>query len=139
MYPSHLLPLLPALTTALTLSYDTGYDDPNRPLTSIACSDGPNGLTTRYNWQLQASIPNFPYIGGSEEIAGWNSENCGQCYEVQYGGRRIYVLGVDRAAAGLNVGRVAMDALTGGQAGFLGRVEVGVERVGFENCGGVGA
>lgn len=31
--------LLPTLTTAVTISYDPGYDDPSRPLTSVACSD----------------------------------------------------------------------------------------------------
>ena len=37
-------------TNTRTVSYDVGYDDGNRPLTSVACSDGTNGLIWRYNW-----------------------------------------------------------------------------------------
>jgi hypothetical protein len=32
------------------VSYDVGYDDGNRPLTQVACSDGNNGLIWKYNW-----------------------------------------------------------------------------------------
>lgn len=55
------------------VSYDTGYDDRSRSLNVVACSDGSNGLITRYGWQTQGSIPRFPYIGGYEGVAGWNS------------------------------------------------------------------
>lgn len=57
----------------VTVSYDTGYDDGSRSMTAVSCSDGTNGLITRYGWQTQGQIPNFPYIGGSSAIAGWNS------------------------------------------------------------------
>lgn len=73
-----LLPLLLAATTtttvsAIRVSYDEGYDDPSRSLTSVACSDGPNGLITTHGFQTQGQIPGFPNIGGSFEIAGWGS------------------------------------------------------------------
>lgn len=74
-----LLPLLlaaAATTTtvsAIRVSYDEGYDDPSRSLTSVACSDGPNGLITTHGFQTQGQIPGFPNIGGSFEIAGWGS------------------------------------------------------------------
>lgn len=41
----------------------------------MSCSDGANGLITRYGWATQGVIPKFPYIGGAELIAGWNSPN----------------------------------------------------------------
>lgn len=71
-----LLSLLLAATTtvsAIRVSYDEGYDDPSRSLTSVACSDGPNGLITTHGFQTQGQIPGFPNIGGSFEIAGWGS------------------------------------------------------------------
>lgn len=55
------------------VSYDTGYDDGSRSLSVVACSDGPNGLETRYGWQTQSQVSRFPYIGGVEAVAGWNS------------------------------------------------------------------
>lgn len=59
--------------SAIRVSYDEGYDDPSRSLTSVACSDGPNGLITTHGFQTQGQIPGFPNIGGSFEIAGWGS------------------------------------------------------------------
>lgn len=62
-----------SLASAITVSYDTGYDDGSRALTSLACSDGSNGLITKYNWQTQANVAGFPKIGGYMGVAGWNS------------------------------------------------------------------
>lgn len=42
-------------------------------MAAVSCSDGPNGLTDRYGYQTQGAIPNFPYVGGAAQIAGWNS------------------------------------------------------------------
>lgn len=55
------------------VSYDNGYDDASRSMTVVSCSDGANGLITRYGWQTQGQIPHFAYIGGYQGIAGWNS------------------------------------------------------------------
>jgi hypothetical protein len=62
-----------SLASAITVSYDTGYDDGSRSLTALACSDGANGLITKYNWQTQANVAGFPRIGGYMGVAGWNS------------------------------------------------------------------
>ena len=59
--------------TKVQVSYDTGYDDASRPLSGVACSDGKNGLITRYGFQTQGNIPNYPNIGGYVGVAGWNS------------------------------------------------------------------
>lgn len=116
--PTFLLPLLLPLTSAVTLSYDNGYSDRSRPLTAVSCSDGSNGLITRYGWKTQGEIPRFPYIGGSSDIAGWNSPSCGQCYQVEYAktGKKVFVLAIDHVAQGLNVAQKAMDELTNNQA-----------------------
>lgn len=64
-----------AMTSATSVSYDTGYDDAGRSLTAVSCSDGVNGLITKYGWQTQGAVSKFPYIGGSDTIAGWGSAN----------------------------------------------------------------
>ncbi|KAI1258499.1 eliciting plant response-like protein [Xylariaceae sp. FL1019] len=126
---------LAAAASAVTVAYDQGYDDSTRSMTAVACSDGANGLTTRFGWTTQGQIPRFPYIGAASEVAGWNSPNCGTCYKLTYEGRSIYFLAVDHAAAGYNVGLKAMDALTNGQAVALGRIDATASQVAVANCG----
>lgn len=62
-----------AAAAAVSVSYDTGYDDGSRSLTAVSCSDGANGLITKYGWQNQGQVARFPYIGGADAISGWNS------------------------------------------------------------------
>jgi hypothetical protein len=64
---------LASLTSAISVSYDTGYDDASRSLNTLSCSDGANGLVTRFGWNTQGNVPSFPRIGGYSGIAGWNS------------------------------------------------------------------
>ncbi|EGP88567.1 unnamed protein product [Zymoseptoria tritici ST99CH_1A5] len=128
--------LTATIASATTVSYDPGYDKANNPMTGVACSDGNNGLITRYGYQTYGSIPRFPYIGGSSDIAGYNSDQCGQCYSVSYnGGQPIYILAIDHTLEGLNISEEAMNALTGGQAEAVGRVDAQVTKVGVDMCG----
>jgi hypothetical protein len=112
------LSVLAPLAHAVTLSYDPGYSQGDRSLNVVSCSDGSNGLITRYGWSKQSDIPRFPYIGGSFDIAGWNSPSCGQCYSVEYAptGKKVFILAIDHVAQGLNVAQKAMDELTNNQA-----------------------
>ena len=121
--------------SAVTVSYDTGYDDPSRSMTAVSCSDGANGLITRYNWQTQGQITNFPLVGGSDSIPGWNSPDCGTCWQLSYDGQSVNILAIDSAAQGFNIGEQAMNALTNGQAEMLGRVEADVQQVDVSACG----
>ena len=118
-----------------TVSYDTGYDDASRPLTSVACSDGINGLIWKYGWQKQGDVKNFPFIGGSSAIGGWNSAQCGTCWSASWNGKTIYVLAIDHAGDGLNLGLRAMNELTNGHAVELGAVDAVVNQVPIGNCG----
>nr|ABE73692.1 eliciting plant response-like protein [Trichoderma atroviride] len=129
------LALFTAAVSADTVSYDTGYDDASRSLTVVSCSDGANGLITRYHWQTQGQIPRFPYIGGVQAVAGWNSPSCGTCWKLTYSGKTIYVLAVDHSAAGFNIGLDAMNALTNGNAVQYGRVDATASQVAVSNCG----
>ncbi|KAI1483388.1 hypothetical protein K445DRAFT_318174 [Daldinia sp. EC12] len=125
---------LAAASSAVTVSYDTGYDDRSRSLTTVACSDGPNGLITRYGWQTQGNIPST-YIGAADAIAGWNSPSCGTCWELSYKGKTINVYAIDHAGAGFNIALDAMNALTNGQAVALGRVDATSRQVDVSACG----
>ncbi|KAF2248501.1 hypothetical protein BU26DRAFT_531765 [Trematosphaeria pertusa] len=123
-----------SLSSAISVSYDTGYDDKSRSMTAVSCSDGANGLITKYGWQTQGAIPNYPYIGGYQGIAGWNSPQCGTCYSVTYNANTIYVLAIDHTATGFNLAKQAMDALTNNQAEMLGRVDAQYVQVDNSKC-----
>ncbi len=125
---------LMAMASAITVSYDAGYDDASRSLASVACSDGSNGLLTK-GFTTQGSLPSFPNIGGASTIAGWNSDSCGSCYQLSYNGNTINVLAIDHADAGFNIAEAAMNTLTGGQAVQLGRIDASYTQVDVSACG----
>jgi len=125
--------LFAAVASAASVSYDTGYDNGARSLTAVSCSDGTNGLMTRYGWTTQGQIPG--YIGGADAVAGWNSPNCGTCWQLTWNGRSIYVLAVDHAGSGFNIELDGMNALTNGQAVALGRIDAAATQVAVSNCG----
>ena len=123
-----------SLASAITVSYDTGYDDGSRSLSVVSCSDGANGLLTK-GYSTQSSLPSFPRIGGASVIAGWNSASCGTCWSLTYQGTTINVLAIDHAAEGFNIAQEAMDQLTNGQAVALGRVDAEYVQVDASVCG----
>ncbi|KAG7149929.1 Protein SnodProt1 like protein [Verticillium longisporum] len=114
MQLSNLLAIFTVATaaSAASVSYDKGYDDGSRSLTA-----------------------KFPYIGGAPAVSGWNSPNCGTCWELSYNGRTINVLAIDHSANGFNIALDAMNALTGGQAVKLGRVDASSKQVNKSKCG----
>ena len=123
-----------SLTSAITVSYDTGYDDRGKSLATVACSDGQNGLMTKYGWSTVGNIPSYPYVGGYQGVSGWNSPQCGTCYGVTYNGRTIYVLAIDFVGQGFNIAKAAMNDLTNGQAEKLGRINAAYTQVPLSNC-----
>ncbi|KAF5660559.1 eliciting plant response [Fusarium heterosporum] len=127
--------LTSASAVTVEVSYDPGYGDASRSLTAVACSDGKNGLITKYKWKTQGQIPKFPYVGGAQAIAGWNSASCGTCWKLTYKGKSINVLAIDHTDAGFNISPAAMNALTNNQAVKLGRVDATATQVAVSNCG----
>ncbi|KAF5345926.1 hypothetical protein D9758_011421 [Tetrapyrgos nigripes] len=132
--------LLPVLTGAVQLQFDNHYDDAGASLDTVACSDGANGLETRFGFKTFGDIPQFPHIGASADVEGFNSANCGACYKLSYTNangetKSIHMLAIDHAGTGFNVAQAAMDELTGGQAVALGRVDVTSKKVNIKNCG----
>lgn len=130
---------LPTSTLAVTLAYDTVYDNASGSLATVACSDGANGLLTR-GFTTFGSLPKFPHIGAAAAVEGWNSKNCGTCWKLTYTNaakvtRSINVLAIDHAGAGFNVALAAMNELTGGQGTQLGRIDVTSAPAAASACG----
>ncbi|KAF7441213.1 hypothetical protein PC9H_001562 [Pleurotus ostreatus] len=123
------------LATAVTVSFDETYDDAGGSLTSVACSDGNHGLITLLKVENFGQLPNFPFIGGAAAVSGWNSPQCGTCWELSYNGRKINILAIDHTDDGFNIALPAMNALTNGQAVQLGRVDAAVRQVDSSVCG----
>ncbi|KAH9022613.1 hypothetical protein EDB84DRAFT_494826 [Lactarius hengduanensis] len=51
-----------SVALAVDVRYDTAYDNAQASLTTVACSDGTNGLLTK-NFTTFGSLPSFPNIG----------------------------------------------------------------------------
>ncbi|KAG2034798.1 Cerato-platanin [Suillus americanus] len=119
--------------TTETLSYDTNYDDASLSLSSVACSDGVNGLETK-GYTTLGSLPTFPNVGGVYTVTGWNSAACGTCYNVTYGNKTVAILAVDVSNA-VTISETAMNTLTGNLAAELGRVDVTATQVDASVCG----
>ncbi len=119
---------------AVTVSYDETYDKSSGSLTTVACSDGPNGLITK-GFSTFGSLPHFPNIGGAAAVAGWNSAQCGTCWQLTYNGKSITVLAVDHTDSGFNIALEAMNTLTNNQGVFLGRIDATAKQVAKSQCG----
>jgi hypothetical protein len=120
--------------TTETLSYDTTYNAASLSLSSVACSDGPNGLETK-GYTTLGSLPTFPNVGGVYTVTGWDSAACGSCYEVTYGNNTVAILAVDVSTVGFTVSETAMNTLTNNLADELGRVDVTALQVDASVCG----
>jgi len=63
----------------------------------VACSDGDNGLETKYGATTLA--PFWPYLTSSSLVDGWDSPNCGQCIQITGPKATIQVTSVDSCEA----------------------------------------
>lgn len=138
-----ILSILSAAATAFaasgTAAYDTTYDTGSLSTLSIACSDGINGLNTK-GYPTLGSLPGFPRVGASSEVAGWGSSNCGKCYTITWQpdgapAKSINVIAVDHAGEGWVLSRGALDQLTGGLAVMVGRFPVTWTPAPQSSCG----
>lgn len=126
-----------AVAQTVSVSFDPKFDVRETSLNTVTCSNGPNGLITA-GFTDFASLPTFPRIGGAPTVEGWNSANCGACYQLHYSAGNvdgvITVLAIDKSD-GFNIGKEAMNALTNDQADDLGRVEATYVQVADSLCG----
>ncbi|EEC00029.1 hypothetical protein MPER_00128, partial [Moniliophthora perniciosa FA553] len=82
------LALLTTSAVAVQLQYDTAYDHADQSLSSVACSNGENGLLTK-GYTTFGSVKGTTastYVGAAEAITGWNSAACGNCYQIKWSG-----------------------------------------------------
>ncbi|KAI0602590.1 immunomodulatory protein [Biscogniauxia sp. FL1348] len=124
---------LVAVTSAASVAYDQNYDNGAQSTNTVACSDGINGLAGRF--PTFGSFPQFPYIAAADVVAGWNSPQCGTCWQLTWQGKSINVLAIDHAGSGFNIAVDAMNALTGGRAVELGRIDATATQVASSVCG----
>ncbi len=138
MQLTSLLALAAAVSSALavTVSYDETYDNPSGDMLTVSCSNGPHGLVPQ-GFPTFGSLPSFPNIGGAAAVAGFDSAQCGTCWQLTYAGtgKSINVLAIDHAGAGFNIALEAMNTLTDGQGVFLGRIDADVQQVDASKCG----
>ena len=136
---SSIVVLLTSVHAELSVSYDTRYDDASQSLSTVACSDGSNGLLTR-GFSTFGSLPGFAKIGGGPAVLGYNSPNCGSCWELTWTNaqgvpKSIDILLIDVASPNFNIAKAAMNELTDNQAESLGRVDVSAVQVPSSKCG----
>ena len=123
---------------AVTVRYDTAYDNAGQSLSTVSCSDGPNGLITR-GYSTFGSLPEFPHIG-AKAGASHGSDQCGTCHKLSWTDefgttRSIHVLVVDYATSGFNIAQTALDELTGGRASEKGSINATSKQVNVKHCG----
>ncbi|KAI9570722.1 Cerato-platanin [Boletus coccyginus] len=131
------IPVIPQAT--YIAQYDTFYDQGGQSLNSVACSTGEHGLITS-GFNTFGNLPNFPFIGGAPFIGGWNSINCGSCWEVTYINAEgvignIPFTAINTARQGtLTLSLEALNALTQNQGLVLDGVSVTVAAVSASPC-----
>ncbi|KAH9850260.1 cerato-platanin-like secreted protein [Lenzites betulinus] len=120
-------------SSTLQVTYDPVYDKKSNSLNIVACSNGKHGLETK-GYKTFGSLP-AQYLGGAQAVAGWNSPNCGSCWEVTYNGTTINVLAIDHADSGLNIAEKGLNKLTHGHAVQRGVIHAKVKQVSASKCG----
>ena len=76
--------VVPFSVSATRITWDPVYDQGTQSLSTVACSDGSNGMLTK-GYNLFGDLPTFPNIGGSSVVADWNSPNCGSPHFTEFG------------------------------------------------------
>jgi hypothetical protein len=106
------------IPSPLKVTYDQTFDNRDGSTSNVACSNGPNGLASRYPWF--GNFSSFPYIGGAYDIV-WNSTNCGSCWLIYNpaNGAWVYITGIDTAGSGFNIAKQAFQKLGNVDAGSL--------------------
>jgi hypothetical protein len=120
------------IPSPLRTTYDNTFDNAQGSLNGVACSNGVNGLASRY--PTFGDLPSFPHIGGAFDIV-WNSPNCGGCWKITNKASQasIYITAIDTAGAGFNVAGAAYKELNSGRLG--GALEVTAQKVPPSVCG----
>ena len=112
------------------------YDNGNESMNNVACSNGANGLVTKF--PPFNKLPTFPFIGGGFTVHNWNSPECGSCWELTdpATGVTIFVTAIDTISSGFSLSHAAVSNLTRGNAGpTFSEVNVDATEVPRHICG----
>merc|ERR1712023_553872 len=140
--PVPLAPQLPLVGSSLGLSYATWQlYTANQPLTKVSCSDGANGLITRWHYTDLQQM--FPYVTALSGVS-WNSAQCGKCYKLTDAASKasISVTVIDDVPAQpgydmhFNIAHDAFQKLFGDAGIQAGHGELTFEETDFHNCQG---
>jgi len=138
---SFIIPLLAVLPAArsVLVHYDSVYDNSAASLTTVACSDGKNGMITK-GYKTFGDLPSFPHIGAADAVEGYNSASCGSCWELTYTEsdkttKTIYVTAIDHADQGFVIAETVLKHLGGQDAVDAGHINVTARGVAESNCG----
>jgi hypothetical protein len=123
-----------SVASADIVRFNTFYDNPGTSLNNVACSNGKNGLVTK-GFPTFGSLPSFPGIGGVFAVKGFNSTECGSCWQLTYGGKSIYVTAIDTIHDGFDISLKAMNILTNNQAQALDSIDAQATQVARSFCG----
>lgn len=85
------------LSSYLAIVSSTGYItyhlySKDYPLIGVSCSDGKNGLITR--WGISDLQTLYPYVTAFSD-SQWNSPNCGKCVRLQTPTKTVFVTVID--------------------------------------------
>ncbi|EJC99995.1 cerato-platanin-like protein [Fomitiporia mediterranea MF3/22] len=114
--------LLAGSAFAVKATYDQTYDNASGSMNGVACSNGANGLASRF--PTFGDLPTFPNVGGAHAVTGWNSTKCGSCWKLTYQGTSITLTAIDTAGVGFNIALEALDTLTDGHGQEWGSADV---------------
>jgi hypothetical protein len=123
-------------TSAVSVTYNRTYDGGSTPISQLACYKDGIGMIPDYINPEGKTISSFsPRIMGAEKIIGPDSSSCGSCIMLEYEDRARPFLAVTDAKSGIELSLEGMNALTGGRAEALGRIDATATRVALLNCG----
>ncbi|KAI6147100.1 Cerato-platanin-domain-containing protein [Pisolithus tinctorius] len=125
-----------AQTTAL-VTYSDDYELSNTSLSTVACSNGANGLITKGYTDL-GSLPNYPNVTGIPNLT-WNSTRCGTCWELAHqfpngSINTVLVTAID-AAATFDLSPQTFSYLAGISGYEAGKVTANVTQLDASACG----
>ncbi|KAF9009507.1 Cerato-platanin-domain-containing protein [Cyathus striatus] len=128
-----------AVSTSATWS--SYYTDASTSLGPVACSNGNNGLTTRFGYTTMGDVPSFPYVAaGPVNLGfGWNSSQCGSCWSLTYTSPNTHVaktisVTIIDAASTFALSQDAYVALSGSDGLAAGHVDVEATKLGDNPC-----
>ena len=123
--------VLPAFVQSQqSITGDTKFDDPTLPLTDVKCSS-----LVSMGYTTLSSLPDFPFVGAGYVVTGWDSPECGACWQFYYAASNetINVVLVDSCPNGFVISEEALDALTGGPVS--GEIVITATQVDASVCG----